>query len=56
MRGNPYQRSKAKNSRLSTIVDKWRGEFNDFTTEELNEIQEVIDLILDERFFTRRRG
>lgn len=55
MRGNPYQRSKVKDMRIATIVEKWRGEFIDFTTEELHEIQEVIDLILDERFFSRRR-
>ena len=55
MKSTPYERSKFKNSRISTIVDRWRGEFNEYTTEELHEIQEVIELILDERFFTRRR-
>ena len=56
MRGNPYQRSKVKDTRITTIVERWRTDFNDYTTEELHEIQEVIDLILDERFFARRRG
>ena len=55
MKGTPYERSKNKNSKLSAMVDKWRGEFVEFSTEELHEIQEVIDLILDERFYTRRR-
>jgi hypothetical protein len=55
MKGTPYERSKAKNSRLASVVDRWRAEFIEFSTEELNEIQEVIDLILDERFYTRRR-
>ena len=55
MKSNPYQRSKMKNSHLATIVEKWRGEYVEYTTEELHEIQEVIDLILDERFYNRRR-
>ena len=55
MKGTPYQRAKVKNSHLATVVDRWRGEFVEYTTEELHEIQEVIDLILDERFYTRRR-
>jgi hypothetical protein len=55
MKGTPYERSRAKNSRLATIVDKWRADFIEFSSEELKEMQEVIDLILDERFYTRGR-
>jgi hypothetical protein len=55
MKGMPYERSKNKNSRLAAIVDKWRCDFIEYSTEELTEMQEVIDLILDERFYTRRR-
>jgi hypothetical protein len=55
MRGNPYQRSKNKDTRISAIIERWRGDFVEYTTEELHEIQEVIDLILDERFYCKRR-
>ena len=55
MKGTPYERSKAKNSRLSAIIEKWRADFVEFSSEELREMQEVIDLILDERFYNRRR-
>jgi hypothetical protein len=51
----PYQRNKFKNTRVAAIVEKWRGDFVEFTSEELREIQEVIDLILDERFYSRGR-
>jgi hypothetical protein len=55
MKGTPYQRQKFKNQRVVAIIDKWRNDFVEFTNEELKEIQEVIDLILDERFYSRRR-
>lgn len=44
----------ARISRIKTLVEKWRSEFNEFSSSELHEIQEVIEFILDERFYSRR--
>jgi hypothetical protein len=44
----------SRNMRLQALLDKWRGEFAHLPNAELHEIQEVIETILDERFYTRR--
>lgn len=44
----------ARNSRIKTLLEKWRSDFADLNTADLREIQEVIELLLDERFYARR--
>jgi hypothetical protein len=43
-----------RNVRLKTLMDKWRSEFAHLGNADLYEIQEVIETILDERFYARR--
>jgi hypothetical protein len=44
----------ARQSRISVLVEKWRNDFVEFSSSELQEIQEVIEYILDERFYSKR--
>lgn len=44
----------ARNSRIKTLLEKWRSDFASMSTTDLREIQEVIELLLDERFYARR--
>jgi hypothetical protein len=44
----------ARVSKIKSLVDKWRNELNEFNSAELREMQEVIEFILDERFYSRR--
>ncbi len=44
----------ARNSRIKTLLEKWRGEYAHLSTTDLREIQEVIELLLDERFYAAR--
>lgn len=51
-RGNAMSSGKnktARQSRLKTLVEKWRGEFVDYSYTELREVSEVIEYLLDER-------
>ena len=45
----------ARQSRIKTLVEKWRADFVEFNSTELQEIQEVIEYILDERFYSKSR-
>lgn len=44
----------ARTSRIKTLMDKWRTEYAHLSNSDLYEIQEVIENILDERFYARR--
>jgi hypothetical protein len=44
----------ARNSRIKLLMEKWRNEFIQYGNADLYEIQEVIENILDERFYSRR--
>lgn len=44
----------ARTSRLKSLMDKWRSEFVHYGNSDLYEIQEVIETILDERFYSRK--
>ena len=44
----------ARTSRIKALMEKWRGDFVSLSNSDLNEIQEVIENILDERFYARR--
>lgn len=44
----------ARNSRIKLLMEKWRSEFVHYGNADLYEIQEVIESILDERFYSRR--
>lgn len=57
-RGNAMSSGKnktARQSRIRTLVDKWRMDFVEYSSNELHEIQEVIEYILDERFYSKGR-
>jgi hypothetical protein len=43
-----------RDSKLMLLMEKWRKNFSHLNTTELYEIQEVIETILDERFYARR--
>jgi hypothetical protein len=43
----------ARNSRIKTLLEKWRNDYSHMSTADLREIQEVIELLLDERFYAR---
>ena len=44
----------SRQSRITSLVEKWRSDFVEYSSSELQEIQEVIEYILDERFYSRR--
>ena len=45
----------ARQSRIKSLVEKWRSDFVEYSSGELQEIQEVIEYILDERFYSKGR-
>jgi hypothetical protein len=44
----------ARQSRIKSLMEKWRSNFVHLGNTDLYEIQEVIETILDERFYARR--
>jgi hypothetical protein len=45
----------ARTFRIQTLMDKWRSDYVHLSNTDLYEIQEVIENILDERFYARGR-
>ena len=43
----------ARNSRIMNLMEKWRNDFAHLSTTDLKEVQEVLEYLLDERFYAR---
>ncbi len=43
-----------RDSKIKLLMEKWRSDFSHLSSTDLYEIQEVIETILDERFYARR--